>query len=97
MHVPGRSSATHLLLVYLLHVLVVMLLLQLPDEHRLLVGVVRVLLLGVGAELAERLPALDTRENLIAQDAGALMLVRTSTRRIIERPCDNSRTEMHNP
>ena len=45
----------HLLLVDLLHVLVVVLLLQLPDQHGLLVGVVGELLLGVRAELGEGL------------------------------------------
>ena len=45
----------HLLLVDLLHVLVVVLLLQLPDEHGLLVGVGGELLLGVRTELAEGL------------------------------------------
>ena len=44
-----------LLLVDLLHVLEVVLLLQLPHQHRLLVGVVGVLLLGVRPELRERL------------------------------------------
>ena len=45
----------HLLLVDLLHVLVVVLLLQLPDEDCLLVRVGGELLLGVGAELREGL------------------------------------------
>ena len=43
------------MLVDLLHVLEVVLLLQLPHQHRLLVGVVGVLLLGVRPELRERL------------------------------------------
>lgn len=44
-----------LVLVQLLHVLVVVLLLQLPDQHGLLVRVPRVLLLSVHLELRERL------------------------------------------
>lgn len=45
----------HLLLVDLLHVLTVVLLLQLFDQHGLAIRIVGVLLGGVGAELRERL------------------------------------------
>ncbi len=50
------NVTSYLLLVDLLHVLVVVLLLELLDENRLLVWVVRVLLLRVGTEMRIRLP-----------------------------------------